>query len=188
MATNPQIRSNNSSCSTSSEMQHEMNTALYDHNIPSQFLQPYLDVRPVSTKYSIMPIVDPRAQPTVKLEKAPTYNPESVFNPGNTQSPWSGFASAINTESELRNQIYALQKCSQATYIPKSTSDLYSNSFQPTKSNNNVQQFPGLFSHERFDHFNPNPENIGNNLFNNSTRVQIRNLTKDCTKPSSHKK
>ena len=180
MATNPQISSNNPSCSSASQMQHKMNVALYDRNVPSQFLQPYLDVRPVSTKYSIMPIVDPRTPPTIKLEQAPTYSPESVFNPGNTQSPWSGFAAAINTESELRNQIYALQKCSQATYIPKSTSDLYNYNFQATTSNNHVQQFPGLFKQERFDHFNPNPENIGGGLFNNSTRVQIRNLTKDC--------
>ena len=32
---------------------------------------------------------------------------------------------AVDAESELRNINYALQKCSQATYVPDSGSDLY---------------------------------------------------------------
>ena len=117
------------------KMHEQTNTRIYDRNIPSQMLQPYLDVRPVMTKYSYFPIVDPRKQVNVPLQQMPTYNPHKVFNPGNTQSPWSGFASNINKESELRNQIYALQKCSQAVYVPNSTSDLYNYSFEPTPSN-----------------------------------------------------
>ena len=45
---------------TTSQMEAKMNQELYERNIPSAPLQPYLDVRPVSTKYSILPIVDPR--------------------------------------------------------------------------------------------------------------------------------
>ena len=98
-----------------SKMQQETNTRIYDRNIPSQMLQPYIDVRPVMTKYSYFPIVDPRKNIKTQLNVQPTFNPHTVFNPGNTQSPWSGFASKINLESELRNQIYALQKL--VTYI-----------------------------------------------------------------------
>ena len=107
-----------------SKMQEQTNTRISDRNIPSQVLQPYLDVRPVMTKYSYFPIVDPRKELNVKLHVAPTFNPRKIFNPGNTQSPWSGFASNINLESELRNQIYALQSCSQSVYVPNSKSDL----------------------------------------------------------------
>jgi hypothetical protein len=32
------------------------NMRIYDRNIPSQMLQPYIDVRPVMTKYSYFPI------------------------------------------------------------------------------------------------------------------------------------
>ncbi len=181
MSTNPQMNSTTPECGASSKMQNDINHKIYDRNVPSQMLQPYLNVRPVSTKYSIMPIVDPRAKPTVALQQQPTYNTNNVFNPGNTQSPWSGYSSSVNTESELRNQIYALQKCSQATFVPQSSSDLYAYSFKPNESNMHQQQFPGLFKTERFDRFNPNPEQIGGSLFNNSTRVQIRNLTKDTT-------
>ena len=108
-----------------------MNDKLYKRNVPSKNLQPYLDVRPVMTKYSYFPIVDPRKKITSEFQVMPTYNVDNVFNPGNTQSPWSGFASNVNVESELRNQIYALQKCSQAVYVPNSQSDLYDFSFMP---------------------------------------------------------
>ena len=106
------------------------NSRIYERNIPSQPLQPYIDVRAVSTKYSYLPIVDPRKNISVPLIRLPDYSPHKVFNPGNTTSPWSGFASNVNLESELRNQVYALQKCSQSVYVPNSNSDLYNYHFQ----------------------------------------------------------
>jgi len=162
-----------------SKMQEQTNKRIYDRNIPSQMLQPYLDVRPVMTKYSYLPIVDPRKQTNVKLNQMPTYNVHSTFNPGNTESPWSGFASNINTESVLRNQIYALQKCSQSVYVPNSTSDLYDYTFK-TKTQPNPHDL--LFAENRFSSFNPNPDDksIGYNMFMNSTRTQIKDLTPQC--------
>jgi hypothetical protein len=157
-----------------SHRNNEINTRIYSRNIPSQELQPYIDVRPVMTKYSIMPIVDPRKNVDVPLKQMPVYNTHTVFNPGNTQSPWSGFASNINKESELRNQIFALQKCSQSVYVPNSNSDLYKWSFQP--SNKVTQTHELLFTENKFSEFNPNPENIGHGLFHNSTRAQIKDL------------
>jgi hypothetical protein len=158
-----------------SQITDSINNRIYDRNLPSHVLQPYLSVRPVMTKYSIMPIVDPRAIPKVKLEQQPTYNIHNTFNPGNTHSPWSGFASNINTESKLRNQIYALQSCSQAVYVPSSKSDLYNVNFGP--GNNSQQPFPGLFHEEKFSPFDPNTEHVGNGLFQNCTRQQIRDFT-----------
>jgi hypothetical protein len=160
-----------------SEIHKQTNNRIYDRNVPSQLLQPYLDVRPVMTKYSYFPIVDPRKQINVPFAQLPTYNVHQVFNPGNTQSPWSGFASNINIESELRNQIYALQKCSQATYVPSSNSDLYAYKFKPTSHANPHEM---LFRTETFDSFNPNPsESIcGTSIFFNSTRCQVKDITK----------
>lgn len=160
-----------------SERNNIMNSRAYDRNIPSQMLQPYLDARPVTTKYSIMPIVDPRKKIQVPLEQLPTYNPEQTFNPGNDFGPWSGYSSNINTESELRNQIFALQKCSQSKYIPNSDSTLYN--IEWNLPNHAYQPFPGLFQQETFQHFNPNPDpnKIGNGLFNNYTRQQLKDTT-----------
>ena len=160
-----------------SQIHKETNTRIYDRNIPSQMLQPYLDVRPVMTKYSYFPIVDPRKQTNIPLQQMPTYNVHKVFNPGNTTSPWSGFASNINKESELRNQIYALQKCSQSVYVPNSNSDLYDYKFKTQK-----QPIPHelLFQNESFSGFNPNPDPsvVGSSMFMNSTRTQVRDMTK----------
>ena len=164
--------SNNESAS---QITDSINKRIYDRNIPSQMLQPYLSVRPVMTKYSLMPIVDPRAPIKIPMQQQPTYNTHKEFNPGNTQSPWSGFCSNINTESVLRNQVFALQKCSQSVYVPSSKSDLYDYSFKPNKHEN--QPFPELFKREIFAPFNPNPENVGDGIFYNATRVQIRELS-----------
>jgi hypothetical protein len=161
------------------EIHNITNMRIYDRNLPSQMLQPYIDVRPVMTKYSYLPIVDPRKEIHVKMEQMPTFNPHAVFNPGNTQSPWSGFASNINVESELRNQIYALQKCSQSVYVPKSNSDLYKYNFTPNKSvSTTFQPHDLLFNKDNFNSFNPNPDSniVGTNLFMNSTRSQIKDL------------
>jgi hypothetical protein len=159
-----------------SERSNTINYRIATRNIPSQSLQPYLDARPVSTKYSIMPIVDPRKPINVPLKQFATYNMEHTFNPGNDFGPWSGYASNVNRESELRNQIYALQDCSQSVYVPSSKSDLYQVNWQQQ----NVQQpFPELFRQEMFQN---DPTLLsregGHALFHNSTRQEIKNT--DC--------
>jgi hypothetical protein len=162
-----------------SNIHKQTNQRIYSRNVPSQMLQPYLDVRPVMTKYSHFPIVDPRKELNVKLVQMPTYNSEAVFNPGNTQSPWSGFASNINLESELRNQVFALQKCSQAVYVPDSNSDLYKYSYSPnTAKQTQTQTHSLLFQKEHFCDFNPNPDNklVGSGIFYNSTRTQVKEI------------
>jgi hypothetical protein len=161
------------------QIHEQTNTRIYNRNIPSQPLQPYLDSRPVLTKYSIMPIVDPRQQIETPLIQRATYTPETIFNPGNDFGPWSGYATNVNHESELRNQIYALQSCSQATYVPSSKSSLYDVKWK-NKTDTTAQPFPDLFKQEQFSPTNPNmyPEKIGYALFNNSTRQQLKDLTK----------
>jgi hypothetical protein len=160
----------------SSQIQKQTNERIYNRNIPSQMLQPYIDVRPVMTKYSYLPIVDPRKEVTTRLIQTPTYNVNQVFNPGNTESPWSGFASNVNTESVLRNQVFALQKCSQSVYVPSSNSDLYHVAFH-TKPVSYPDSL--LFQEEKFCPFNPNPnpKEIGYATFHNATRLQVRNIT-----------
>ena len=160
-----------------SNIHKETNKRIYDRNIPSQMLQPYLEVRPVMTKYSYFPIVDPRKEISVPMEQMPTYNVNKVFNPGNTVSPWSGLASNINLESELRNQVYALQKCSQSVYVPNSSSDLYDYKFKNVTQHNPHEL---LFQNESFSQFNPNPDAkiVGSGIFMNNTRVQVRDMTK----------
>jgi len=148
------------SSSTASQTRIEINNRIYDRNVPSAPLQPYLDVRPVSTKYSILPVVDPRKPVTTPLTVQPIYNVQRTFNPGNATAPFSGYASEINTESQLKNQIYALQRSSQAIYIPNSDSDLYTEPNIQSSNKNGPQLFPGLFETPTFQKHDPKPVNI----------------------------
>jgi len=159
-----------------SNIHKQTNQRIYDRNVPSQMLQPYIDIRPVMTKYSYFPIIDPRKSIQVSLDKKPTFNIETNFNPGNTKSPWSGYASNINIETELRNQVFALQKCSQAVYVPQKNSSLYEYKFTSPRTYNPHEL---LFETNTFSDFNPNMNAsiLGTNIFNNNTRCQVRDMT-----------
>ena len=155
------------------ERTEELSRRMRDRNIPSAPLQPQLCARPVLTKYATMPILDQRKEATVPLMNYPVYNPEHVFNPGSAVAPWSGYATAVNVESTLRNQFFALQKCEQSEYVPSSKSDLYNVRID---SRQIPQTHPLLFKTEKFDPINPDCFNLANRVFNNSTRTEIKNV------------
>lgn len=155
----------------------ELSNRIAERNIPSRQLQPQFSMRPVSTKYTLLPVIDAQAKPSVEIERQPAYNVSTVFNPGSAQAPWSGFATNIDTESSLRSQFFGLQKCEQSEYVPSSNSDMY----QVTAVGRMEQQtFPGLFEEQKFKPFNPNTCDVGGDLFNNNTREQL--LRSDCCK------
>lgn len=147
----------------------ELNSRLNDRNIPSNTLHPQFSMRPVSTKYTMLPIVDRHTPSSVTINKQTPYNVGNTFNPGSA-SPWSGFSTNIDKESILRNQPFALQKSIKSVYIPSSTSDMYK---VTVSGRNEIQPFTDLFKEQIFEDFNPNSLNVGNNVFNNSTREQM---------------
>ena len=160
-------------CNTERDV--ELSNRIAARNMPSRPLQPQFSMRPVSTKYALLPIIDRRAPASVPIHKEPTYSVENVFNPGDAQAPWSGFATNVNDESSLRGMFFALQNCEQKEYVPSSNSDMYHVEAVGRKEE---QQFPGLFQEQTFAPFNPNTCDLGGNLFNNSTRIQLMNS--DC--------
>jgi hypothetical protein len=161
---------------TSSKIRQTTNERIYDRNLPSNILQPYLDARPRSTRFQIMPIVETGRPSTVRLEQEPRYELSKTFNPGNRPSPWSGYQ--VQKESELRNQLFALQACSQNVYVPSSHSDLYQSTVpMPTKD---MQPFRELFRQEKWEPFDPNPMKLGKMAFLNDTRQQRRVAKPGC--------
>ena len=151
----------------------ELNARMSQRNVPSEQLQSSFGIRPVSTKYASMPLIDRRELPTVPIQKRPSYNVEHIFNPGNAQAPWSGFASNINDESRLRNQFHALQRgAGQRYYIPPKTSELY-NKVTLSDEVAPQQPFPLLFTPCAFEEFNPCPAGLGGNFFENFTRQEF---------------
>ena len=155
------------------ERTEELSRRMRDRNVPSAPLQPQMCARPVLTKYAIMPILDQRKEATVPLATFPVYNPEQVFNPGSAVAPWSGYATAVNVESTLRNQFFGLQRCEQSEYVPSSKSDLYNVRIE---SRQIPQTHPLLFRTERFAPMNPDCFNLANRTFNNSTRTELKNV------------
>lgn len=153
----------------------ELNKRISDRNLPSAPLQPQFSIRPVSTKYDLMSIIDRRVVPTVPIKRVPTHNVNGNFNPGNAQAPWEGFAANINDESTLRNQFFAIQNCDKAAYVPSSRSDMYD---VKVGGRAEMQPHRDLFAEPELAPFNPNPYNaiVGHNLFHNSTREQIKNV------------
>jgi hypothetical protein len=151
----------------------EINSRIAIRNVPSGPLQPQFSMRPVSTKYALLPIFDRRAPVTEPINDIGTYNIKQTFNPGTAQAPWSGFASNVNDESTLRNQFFALQSCEQPNYVPGSNSDLYNVEAVGREAK---QPFPSLFTTPDLGDFNPNPCNLGCNIFDNCTRVQVKNI------------
>ena len=153
----------------------ELDNRIYARNVPSAPLQPSFSIRPVSTKYDLLPVFDRRAPANLAIEKFPVYNVSTTFNPGTAQAPWSGFATNIDAESELRNQFFALQNCEQAKYIPSSTSDMYQVSVAGS-SNTMPNPHVHLQREDTFEPFNPNPCNLGRGIFQNHTRQQLKDL------------
>ena len=153
---------------------NQLDQRILERNVPSEKLDLLLSSRPQATKYSLLPTVD-NNQCINSDKKYLPYDVAKIFNPGNTKGHYSGFAAKVNDESILRNQIYALQKFPQAAYIPSSNSDLYNYTIPNNNSNNLEQLYPDLFKTPVFSNNNKNPRNLGNNLFNNHTRQQLKN-------------
>jgi hypothetical protein len=153
-----------------------INRDLYTRNIPSSTIQPNFNPRPVNTKYSMLPTIDHRKEANVPIINKGNYNNEQIFNPGTAKPHYSGYATNVDKESTLRNQFFALQAADQAKYIPSSNSDLYMNPINFQTVPQDLQEST-LFREPDFADFNPNPSVvIGNRIFDNATRVQLKNL------------
>ena len=164
-------------CNT--EYDNQLNERIQERNITSSNLDILYSFRPQQTKYTKLPVLD-NTQCTNFNNNLP-YDITQTFFPGTTNGPLSGFVSKINDESILRNQIYATQKFPQAAYTPDSKSDLYNSTIMKNSNTNNNagQPFPGLFENSLEPTIKTsnlkNLENLGNNLFNNHTRQQLKN-------------
>jgi hypothetical protein len=158
------------------DKQNSINSEISDRNIPSGGITMNFSFRPVNTKYTFMPTVAPLLKALEPIQNYNNYDTSSIFFPGTRKMHFCGFASNIDSESTLRNQFFALQKADQKVYVPPSTSDLYVNNINFVTKNDNLDSHL-LFREEQFQDFNPNRfPTMGNELFYNSTRVQLKNI------------
>tara|TARA_Y100000816_G_C25976375_1_gene509684 strand:+ start:229 stop:753 length:525 start_codon:yes stop_codon:yes gene_type:complete len=152
----------------------ELNNRLFNRNVPSSLLKPQFEPRPASTKRTKLPIIDESSNQNTDKRKYLDYSLESVFYGGNSKAPVEGYFSNILKENDLRNQTRLLQRNDPlSTYIPDSTSDLY-NTIVPSRPD--TQPHPLLFTRQQFIQTPTFHNQIGNELFNNHCRTQLRNL------------
>lgn len=152
----------------------QLDKRIADRNIPSGPLQPSFNIRPVSTKYDIMGVVDRHAPVSVPIKQIPTYSVGSTFYPGDKQAPWSGFATNISIESQLRNQVMPKQNCEASVYIPCSNSDMYK-TLEYKSSNEDINPHSELQRINTLETSGKVPEGLGINIFSNHTRQQLKN-------------
>tara|TARA_B100000886_G_scaffold220664_2_gene153375 strand:- start:13116 stop:13664 length:549 start_codon:yes stop_codon:yes gene_type:complete len=145
----------------------ELNNRISDRNISIRPVSSLLSVRATPTKYEKMPIVNMRSKANVQCPHVLPYDINKQFFPGNTKSPYEGYN--VNTETILRNQTFALQKCEQSAYVPSSTSDLYAKTV-PQKLYTGT--YRSMFHKPDLQPKDVNPENLGEFFFNNHTREQ----------------
>lgn len=153
----------------------EINQRYQDRQFSDSPLEPNFSPRSVSTKYSHFPTLNGRKPASENLLNYPQYYPSANFNPGTDSAPSSGFFSNIDTETVLRNQVFALQHgADQRVYVPSSESDLYK---VTVVSRPSEQPNPLLFRNFMFnqaEHANNIDVNIGRDTFFNHTRTQLR--------------
>jgi hypothetical protein len=141
------------------DYENELNKRLESRYLPSTQLQPLFDVRSVETRYTHFKTHEKPIKP--ESHNYLEYSQERVFNPG-SRAPVDYFFKSIDVESTLRSQFMALQKSSQAVYVPETTSDLY---------NYNCYDKRDLSEEVSFQSRKTIPEKV---LFNNMTRLDIR--------------
>jgi hypothetical protein len=161
----------------------EINSRILARTLASGNIDVLIEPRPTPTKYT-RPLQNSIPAPSCN-SRVLQYNTNTAntFNPGDRKGAWSGFTANVNTESVLRNQVYALQKFPQSEYAPNSTSDLYNSTIPTTNASTAQGLFPNLFDANQVKNqetlpldaqFEPNPINLGNKLFNNHTRQQLK--------------
>ena len=160
---------------SNNERTSELSKKMYERNVPSNKLNVSYDPRPVQTRFVHMPLADCRKEPVIQNINYPIYDLNKDFSPGSSL-PFEGYQRAIDTESVLRDIIFPIQKNIQSKFIPGSNSDLFNTSYLTQTMSPVEMKTPFLFSQHQFEPFNPNIHNLGQNVFNNSTRTQIKDL------------
>jgi len=159
---------------TSSLINDATNSRINARDYPSAPLQPLYQTRSLPTRQTKLMIESPELESTVPLHETPVYKPSEVFYPANRNAPFNGYMAAVDAESELRNINYALQKCSQATYVPDSGSDMYTLKSFTLPDHTNKQTHAMLFKEQEFAIKNVNPTSMCQGVFNNCSRQEIK--------------
>lgn len=156
----------------------ELNDRIQKRHFSDKPLAPNFSSHPVMTKYSRFQIADRRAPSEEQIRSVDIHNLEQNFSPATQRGPPATMLQNIDIESALRNQSVAYQRNSlQSEWVPNSNSELYNVRVPSTAGPN---PHPSLFYHQPTQSVPREgvvrSMNIGRDIFNNSTRTQLRAL------------
>ena len=169
---------------------NEINERILARTMATGNIEVLLSPRPQPTLYT-RPLYNSIPPTTACKPRILKYNSDQkkYFLPCTKGGTWSQYNQNIDNESILRNQVYALQNAPQATYVPNSTSDLYNSTISKSETSTAQGLYPNLptsntdyniwglqptLNREAGYQFLPPPVNLGNKLFNNDTRQEIK--------------
>ena len=154
----------------------KMNDDILNRRFPDVELKPNLDTRPISTKYSVFPII--QTLPPRENKQYLEHYTELNFAPCSAMAPFKKCDTHISLENELRGQNSKLYKGDLVNkFIPSIKSDMYNVVLPDIKP---IQQpHPLLFQQNKYYTSQQSKvidSNIGKDLLHNHTRTQLRNM------------
>tara|TARA_B100000787_G_scaffold170105_1_gene164038 strand:- start:3326 stop:3790 length:465 start_codon:yes stop_codon:yes gene_type:complete len=143
--------------------QDNINNKIYDRNIPSNNIEPVFDPRPLSMKYNL------KEKDTNVIEKQYNeFDTTTNFYPGTKKPTFSQFSNKIDLETELLHY--------NNKFNVNNNSDLYNNN---KTHNNEYSELTSdyLLKKQESNYINENNLlSLGNDIFNNNTRIQLKNI------------
>tara|TARA_Y100000768_G_scaffold388019_1_gene381514 strand:- start:500 stop:964 length:465 start_codon:yes stop_codon:yes gene_type:complete len=143
--------------------QDNINNKIFNRNIPSNNIEPVFDPRPLSMKYNLK-----EKEPKVSEKQYSDFNTNSNFYPGTKKPTFSQFSNNVDLETELLHY--------NNKFNVNDNSDLYSNN-KTYKNGYSEITSDYLLKKQESNYINENNLlTLGNDIFNNNTRIQLKNI------------
>lgn len=155
-----------------------MNRKILDRHFPDMALKPNINVRPSITRCTLFPVLNSTIEPSYDKPMYLDHHLETNFAPCQSNGPVNSSDAHINTENALRGQNIPLHH-GNLDYIPSLESDLYQVQMPTPVESAHPQMHPLLFEQPKFHpyhHPNVIANKIGNEMFHNHTRTQLRQI------------
>tara|TARA_Y100000389_G_scaffold204152_1_gene255261 strand:- start:2693 stop:3169 length:477 start_codon:yes stop_codon:yes gene_type:complete len=147
--------------------QDNINNKIYNRNIPSNNIEPVFDPRPLSMKYNLK-----EREPKVSEKQYSDFDTNTIFYPGTKKPTFSQFSNKIDLETELLHY--------NNKFNVNNNSDLYNNNSNNRDIiNNDYSEITSDYLLEKQESNYINENNLltlGNDIFNNNTRIQLKNI------------
>jgi hypothetical protein len=146
--TNSNNSNNSNYLSNTSNYSNYINKRILERTMQFENIEALISPRPQSTLCTmpLQNIIPHESCKAIILNYENNYNFNSTTNSNantcNINGKWCRYVNNIDTESILKNQVYALQHAPHTKYVPDSCSDLYKSNTVKTYNKNAKQSNP----------------------------------------------